>query len=79
MHHICAVPLEARTGHLIPWIWNYRCLSAAMWMLDTKPGSSARTDNTLKHGSYCSSPYFLFLIDSTTEMFLSVCGLDAKL
>ena len=49
MHHACAVPSEAREGIRFPWVWSYRELWAAMWVLRIKPGSSGRAASALNH------------------------------
>lgn len=33
-YHVCAVPTETRWGSEILWTWNYRCLEAAIWVLE---------------------------------------------
>ena len=43
---VCLLSVEARRGHRIPWNW-----SDIMWVLGTKPGSSARTAGDLNHGA----------------------------
>jgi hypothetical protein len=42
MYHMCAVPVEARRGHPIPWKWSSKHLWATMWVLGTEPQSSAK-------------------------------------
>lgn len=37
-----------RRQNEILWKWNHRMLSAAMWVLETKPGSSVRAASPLK-------------------------------
>lgn len=37
LHRVHAVPLEARSRHQIPWCWSYRCLWAAMLVLEMEP------------------------------------------
>lgn len=47
MHYICAVPIESRRGHQIPWEWSYRWLLATMWMLRTEPMSPGKAVSTV--------------------------------
>ena len=42
VHHIHAVPAEARRGCQILWSWSYRSLWAAMWVLGIQPRLSPR-------------------------------------
>lgn len=37
-----AVPGKARRGQWIPWNWNYKQLSASVWVLGIKPRSLGR-------------------------------------
>lgn len=38
VHHVCAVPLQVRSGHGFPWMWSYRWLLAMRVMkIEPKP------------------------------------------
>lgn len=39
LYHGCTVPTEARRGLPILWVWNYRWLWTAMWIMRIKPRS----------------------------------------
>jgi hypothetical protein len=47
VHHMHAWCLKRPEGHQISW--SYRWLWATMWVLGSKPGSSARAASSLKH------------------------------
>ena len=32
-YHVRAPPVEAKSGHHVPWNWIYRWLGTTMWML----------------------------------------------
>jgi hypothetical protein len=49
IHHMYALHMELRRGHWILWNWSYRRLWAAMWVLGTKPQSSARPASAPDH------------------------------
>jgi hypothetical protein len=51
--YVC-MPSKIRRRHRIPWNWNYRWLWAAMWVLGTKPKSSARAGRALNHWAITS-------------------------
>lgn len=38
VHHMCVVLVKSRGGHVIPYIWIYRHLLAAMWTVGIEPG-----------------------------------------
>lgn len=46
---MCAVPLEARKGHSVPWNGSDRCLWPAMLVLGIEPGYSARATSDLNY------------------------------
>lgn len=39
LYHGCTVPTEARRGLPVLWVWNYRWLWTAMWIMRIKPRS----------------------------------------
>jgi hypothetical protein len=45
VHHMCAVPTEARRGHQLPWSKNQ--LHNTKQVLGIEPGSSGRAASTL--------------------------------
>lgn len=47
VHHVCAVPEEARRGCRRPRNWSRRQLLAVIWVLAFKPRSSERSQNAL--------------------------------
>lgn len=40
--HACLVPSEVKRGHWLTLDWNYREFSTPMWVVGSKPGSSAK-------------------------------------
>lgn len=51
LHHAYAVPTNTRRGRLSPWNWSSKQLWATWcgWVLENKPGSSARVASALHH------------------------------
>ena len=47
---VCLLHSEAGGKHQAPWNWSERWLEAALWVLGTEPGSSARTASALTTG-----------------------------
>lgn len=47
VHHVCAVPMEAKRGHLIHWNWRYTWFEAPCNVLGTEPWSSGRVSSAL--------------------------------
>lgn len=63
VHCKCAVAMEARRGHWIPWNWSYWWLLAAMWVLGIEPWSSGRRVSLLNCWAILPVPSFcLFII-----------------
>jgi hypothetical protein len=42
--YVCLLPTDIRRRQWVLWIWSYR---ATVWMLGTKPGSSAGATSAL--------------------------------
>lgn len=54
-------PSEVRRGNSVPWNWSLKWLLAAMWVLGTKPKSSARAASALKCWVLSPAPLTLSL------------------
>lgn len=71
MYHMCAVLVEARKGHWILQNWSCAWLWA-MWVLGTKPDSSARATSaprlSYSPGSQAIFFFFLEIMAETGEM-----------
>ena len=44
IHHVYTMLTEASKGHWALWIWSYRWLLAAVWMLDSIRETQTRFD-----------------------------------
>lgn len=49
LYQTCSLSVQARRGRRLLWVWSYRWLCTAMWLLQTKPRSSARPLSHLDH------------------------------
>jgi hypothetical protein len=47
---------KVRKRHWVPWNWIYRWLSNTIWVLGTKPGSSAKAVVLISLSHLCSLP-----------------------
>ena len=56
VHHVYAVPAEARRGCQNHRSWSYRLLWMAMWMLEIKLKFSGRAISAPKHGAISPAP-----------------------
>lgn len=63
--HVCLVAMKGRSVCQIFWDWNYRQLWGAIWILGTKPVSSAKAASTvlpLSHLYSCKNPFLKDLL-----------------
>jgi hypothetical protein len=56
VHHMHAMPAQARRGHQISQKWSYRWLWANRWLLGTKARSFATATNTSNHWAISLEP-----------------------
>lgn len=59
MHHVHAVPVEARKEHQILSDWSYKQSLATILVLEMEPGSSVKAANAFNHSFW---PYLMTVL-----------------